>query len=145
MRKVSDIMIPAIQSIHRNKSVREAESYFMNENISGAPITDDEGNLVGFVSKTDIIRFDSIGEDPTYTRLYEIANPNVVTVSASLPINEAAQIMLQEHIHHLVVMNGESLAGTLSAFDFVRLAAEFVGRDEDEDITENLFSHVDGS
>jgi CBS domain-containing protein len=110
-----------------------------------APITDDEGKLVGFVSKTDIIRFDASGEDPTYTRLYEIANPNVVTVSASLPINEAAQKMLQEHVHHLVVMNGGTLAGVLSAFDFVSLAAEFAGNDGDEDITENLFSHVDGS
>ena len=52
-------------------------------------------------------------------------------------------------------MSGGSLAGVLSAFDFVRLAAEFAGNDEDdvedddedddEDITENLFSHVDGS
>jgi CBS domain-containing protein len=145
MRKVSEIMTPAIQVINRNKSVREAERVFITENISGAPITDDEGNLVGFVSKTDIIRFDSCGEDPTYTRLYEIANPNVITVSASLPINEAAQKMLQDHVHHLVVMNGESLAGVLSAFDFVRLAAEYVGNDEDEDITENLFGNVDGS
>ena len=60
-------------------------------------------------------------------------------------INEAAQKMLQEHIHHLVVLEGESMVGVLSAFDFVRLAAEFVAKDEDEDITKNLFNHVDGS
>jgi CBS domain-containing protein len=145
MRMVSEIMTPSVQAIHRGKSIREAESIFVTQNISGAPIIDDIGNLVGFVSKTDIIRFDSSGEDPTYTRLHEIANPKVVTIDASALINEAAQKMLQEHVHHLVVMEGESMTGVLSAFDFVRLAAEYVAKDEDEDLTENLFSHIDGN
>jgi predicted transcriptional regulator len=140
MRMVSEIMTPTVQAIHRDKSIREAESMFITQNISGAPIMDDIGNLVGFVSKTDIIRFDSIGEDPTYTRLHEIANPKVVTIDASMLINDAARKMLQEQVHHLVVIEGDSMAGVLSAFDFVRLAAEFVAKDEDEDITENLFT-----
>jgi CBS domain-containing protein len=145
MRIVSEIMTPAIQAIHRDKTIREAESIFISQNISGAPIMDDSGNLVGFVSKTDIIRYDSSGEDPTYTRLHEIANPKVVTIHASVLINVAAQKMLQKHIHHLVVLEGKSVVGVLSAFDFVRLAAEFVAKDEAEDITENLFTHVDGN
>ena len=145
MRIVSEIMTPAIQAIHRDKTIREAESIFISQNISGAPIMDDSGNLVGFVSKTDIIRYDSSGEDPTYTRLHEIANPKVVTIHASVLINVAAQKMLQKHIHHLVVLEGKSVVGVLSAFDFVRLAAEFVAKDDDEDITENLFNRVDRS
>ena len=143
MRMVSEIMIPNVQAIHRDEAIREAERVFITENISGAPIKDDEGLLVGFVSKTDIIRFNSTGEDPTYTRLHEIANPKIVTIGASVLINEAAQKMLQKQVHHLVVIEGKSMVGVLSAFDFVRLAAEFVSIDDDEDITENLFGHTD--
>ncbi len=144
MRIVSEIMTPAIP-IHRDKTIREAESIFITQHISGAPIMDDSGKLVGFVSKTDIIRYDSSGEDPTYTRLHEIANPKVATIPASMLINVAAQKMLQKHIHHLVVLEGKSVVGVLSAFDFVRLAAEFVSKEEYEDITENLFNRVDRS
>lgn len=143
MRMVREIMAPAVKAIHRDELIREAERIFITQNISGAPIKDDSGNLVGFVSKTDIIRFNSSGEDPTYAKLYEIANPKVFTIDASVLINEAAQNMLQGHIHHLVVMDGETMVGVLSAFDFVRLAAEFVGKDEEEDITENLFNRAD--
>jgi CBS domain-containing protein len=114
------------------------------ENISCASLVDDTGTLAGFVSKTDIVHFSYTGEDPTCTR-YEIAKPKVVTVEASMLINEAAQKMLQEQVHHLVVIEGKSVVGVLSAFDFVRLAAEFVAKDEVEDITENLFTHVDGN
>ena len=146
MRTVSEIMTPTVQAIHRDESIQEAKKIFVTQNISDAPIRDGIGNLVGFISKTDIIRFDSSGEDPTYTRLHEIASPKVVTIDASVPINEAAQKMLQEHIHHLVVMEGESMVGVLSALDFVRIVAEFVANDEEEDITENkgtgLFSRL---
>ncbi len=145
MRLVSEIMTATVQAIHRDKSIREAEGIFVSQNISGLPILDDIGNLVGFLSKTDIIRFDATGEDPTYARLHEIANPKVVTIGGSVPINEAAQKMLQEHIHHLVVVEGKSMVGVVSAFDFVRIAAEYVAKDEDEDITQNLFNYVDGN
>ena len=145
MRMVSEIMTPAVKAIHKDKPIREAERIFITENISGAPLVDDTGTLAGFVSKTDIVHFSSTGEDPTYTRLYEIANPKVVTVEASMLINEAAQKMLQAQVHHLVVIEGESMVGVLSAFDFVRLAAEFVAKEEGEDITESLFTHVDGN
>ena len=142
MRAVSEITTPAVEAIHRNKSIRDAERIFVTQNISGVPIRDGIGNLVGFVSKTDIIRFDLTGEDPTYTRLHEIANPRVATVDGAETINVAAQKMLQEHVHHLVVMQGESMVGVLSAFDFVRLAAEYVVGDDDDDITENMFMQV---
>lgn len=145
MRMVREIMTPAVQAIPQDNSVRDAEREFITRNISGAPIKDHLGRLVGFVSKTDIIRYDSTGEDPTYTRLHEIANPKVVTVGASELINEAARKMLQEEVHHLVVLEGDSMAGVLSAFDFVRLAAEYASKDDEEDITENLFNHVEMS
>ncbi len=124
MRTVGEIMTPVVQAIHQDKSILEAEGVFITQNISGAPVKDDLGDIIGFVSKTDIIRFDSTGEDPAYARVSEIASPNVVTINITLPINEAAQKMLQHHIHHLVVMEGESMVGVLSAFDYVRLAAD---------------------
>ena len=43
------------------------------------------------------------------------------------------------------MIEGNSMVGVLSAFDFVRLAAEFVAKEEGADITESLFSHVDGN
>ena len=138
MRTVREIMTTSTQAIHRDESIREAERVFVTQNISGVPIRDFEGNLVGFVSKTDIIRFDSSGEDSAYTKLHEIATPKVVTIDASVPIYEAAQKMLQECVHHLVVMDGESMVGVLSAFDFVRNAAEMLVEDQEEDITASL-------
>lgn len=126
MQNVHDIMIPTVRTIHRDTILCDVEGTFVTHEISGAPLIDDSGDLVGFVSKSDITRFDSMGEDPSYARVHEIANPKVITIEQSASIEEAAQIMLHEHVHHLVVVEKETMVGVLSAFDFVKLMANNV-------------------
>ncbi len=123
MRTVREIMTTTVHRIHCDTTVREAEGIFISHKISGAPVVDDSGAVVGFVSKSDIIRFDSTGEDPVYARVAEIANRKVIAVFTSTSTEDAARKMLHEHVHHLVVMDGEVLVGLLSAFDFVELVA----------------------
>lgn len=123
MQLVSEIMSTVVRTIHRDTIVCDLEELFVTHEISGAPIVDDSGNLVGFVSKSDVTRFDSSGDDPNYARVYEIASPRVIVISPTTSIESAAQKMLNEHVHHLVVMEGETLVGILSSFDFVRYVA----------------------
>jgi len=123
MQCVSDIMTSTVHTLSRDTVICDVEKAFLSNSISGAPLVDDSGTVVGFISKSDISRFDSTGDDPFYARAYEIANPKVITTEPSASIEEAAQLMLHEHVHHLVVMDGQKIIGVLSAFDFVRLAA----------------------
>jgi CBS domain-containing protein len=129
MRTVRDIMTTTVQTIHHHTFVCEVEGIFLTHKISGAPLVDDLGNLVAFVSMTDITHFDSTGGDPNYARVYEIANPKVITIESGASIEDAAQKMLHEHVHHLVVMEEAAMVGVLSAFDFVRLVAQNAGED----------------
>ena len=123
MRTVSDVMTAVVRTMHRDTIVGEVEGIFVNDKISGAPLIDDSDSLVGFVSKSDITRFDATGDDPNYARVYEIANPNVITIGSADSIVVAAQKMLDEQVHHLVVVEEDDMVGMLSAFDFVKLVA----------------------
>jgi len=123
MRAVSDIMTTTVRTMHRDTYVCDVERVFVTNKISGAPLVDDSGDIVGFVSNSDVTRFDSTGDDPNYARVHEIANSPVFTIDPTAPIEEAAQKMLIEHVHHLVVMDEETIVGMLSAFDFVELVA----------------------
>ncbi len=127
MQLVRDIMTSTVRTLHRDTVVSDVEKEFLTNKISGAPLVDDSGTAVGFISKSDISRFDSTGDDPFYARAHEIANPKVITTAPSASIAQAAQLMLHEHVHHLVVMDGQNIVGVLSAFDFVRVAASASG------------------
>jgi len=46
-----------------------------------------------------------------------------VRIASADSIEQAAQKMLDEKVHHLVVIEEEEMVGMLSAFDFVKLVA----------------------
>ncbi|MCP4432841.1 MAG: CBS domain-containing protein [Gammaproteobacteria bacterium] len=127
MQSVSEIMSTVVRTIHRDTIICDLEAIFIRYKISGAPLVDDSGKLAGFVSKSDVSRFDSTGEDPNYARVYEIACPVVIATTPSTSIESAAQKMLEAHVHHLVVMEDEHLVGVLSSFDYVKFVAQGSG------------------
>ncbi len=122
MNAVHELMTKTVQTVHYDTAIGHLEDIFADQGISGAPLVDDEDSLVGFVTKSDISRFDSTGDDAFFVKVRSIASPTVITVAPDTPIEEAAQKMLDEHVHHLVVIDDGSIVGILSAFDFVRLA-----------------------
>ena len=127
MQLVRDIMTSTVQTLHPDAVISDVEKVFLINKISGAPLVDDKGTAVGFISKSDISRFDSTGDDPFYARAHEIANPKVIATEPSASIAQAAQLMLSEHVHHLVVMDGQDIVGVLSALDFLKVVASAPG------------------
>ena len=127
MQLVRVIMTSTVQTLHPDAVISDVEKVFLINKISGAPLVDDKGTAVGFISKSDISRFDSTGDDPFYARAHEIANPKLIATEPSASIAQAAQLMLSEHVHHLVVMDGQDIVGVLSAFDFLKVVASAPG------------------
>ncbi len=54
----------------------------------------------------------------------EVMSPDLVTVSSVTTLPDAARLMLDHHIHRVLVVDGDDLVGVVSAFDFVRVVAE---------------------
>lgn len=113
--------------MHRDASVCEVESLFVEHKIGGAPLVDDLGRLIGFVSKSDVIRFDANDDDPNCARASEFGSPKVISIEPSATVEEAAQKMVLERVDHLIVMEYETMVGILSQFDFVKVVAEDPG------------------
>jgi CBS-domain-containing membrane protein len=59
--KASDIMATNVITIPGGASIGEAASTLLNNHISGAPVVDEKGELVGIVSEGDLMRRPEIG------------------------------------------------------------------------------------
>lgn len=57
--RARDIMQKEVTSVPSNWTVKELATFFVEKAITGAPVTDDSGNLIGVVSLTDIARYES--------------------------------------------------------------------------------------
>ena len=59
--KASDVMVANVITISVDASIGEAASILLNNHISGAPVVDEKGELVGIVSEGDLMRRPEIG------------------------------------------------------------------------------------
>ena len=131
MKVVRDVMTKNVSTVHFDTSIGHLEDIFSAQNISGAPLVDDQDKIVGFVTKSDISRFDSMGDDPFFVKVHSIASPKVITVQPDTSIEEAGQMMLDEYVHHLVVTEGDAIVGIVSTFDFVKIAVSRLGEQDE--------------
>ncbi len=97
--------------------------------VSGLPVVDWSGLLVGVISQTDLLHARTTEALwhawPGLTVRHLMTRP-AVTVRSSATVEEAAEMMERLRIHRLVVVDagGDSAIGVLSVSDLVRSMAE---------------------
>jgi CBS domain-containing protein len=127
---VGDYMsLPAVV-VAADDTVEHAETLLAEHRVTGLPVVDPTGSLVGVVSQTDII-----GESPRMSalirghadrlRVGELMSSPAITVSIATTLREAARVMRDARIHRVVVVDDtDRPVGVLSASDYVSIAAD---------------------
>jgi CBS domain-containing protein len=126
---VGDLMTLDVVVVRANASLDEAAALLDRHHVSGLPVVDGAGSLVGVVSQTDLIRARSTEylwtNWPGLSVRHLMTTP-AITVRRSVALTTAAARMEREHIHRLVVVadDDEGLPiGILSMTDLVRAIA----------------------
>lgn len=130
-------------------TIRELARVFEENEISGAPVVNHQGALVGVVSKTDLIRrcsegigntppaylFEAAFDEGDSNRLSErlprslicvqdIMTQSVVTVTRATAIEAVAGIMARARIHRVIVVDDAQVpAGIITSLDVVGAVA----------------------
>lgn len=107
--------------------VSEAEMLLKTHRISGMPVVE-AGVTVGVISQTDIaIARSSVLSSGNWRRLRvrHIMTTPAVTVHIETSIRRAARLMIDRHIHRLVVIDGEDRAvGVITPLDLLPLLTD---------------------
>jgi CBS domain-containing protein len=128
---VGDVMTIDPVVVHVDAPLEDAAHLLRENSISGLPVVDGRGSLVGVISQTDFVAvMDSrlgrlIRTEPSGLRVGELMSSPPVTVPLTDRLEEAARRMLEAHVHRLVATDDEGRpVGVLSAIDFVSLYAD---------------------
>ena len=139
---VGDLMAVEPIVIQANASLDEAAQLLDVHNISGLPVVDRSGSLVGVLSQTDLLRARSTeylwANWPGLAVRHLMTSP-AVTVTRSTPLPLAARTMERRHIHRLVVVSDDDATlpiGILSITDLVHAIAIGNGRDREGHVEE---------
>ena len=111
--------------------IEDAQRLILDRGVSGLPVIDHTGALVGVVSQTDFMHLGNpdvqglIHHKASGIRVGEVMSRPPITVLLTTPLVEAARKMVEEHVHRLVVVDDDQRpVGVLAAMDFVTLFAE---------------------
>jgi CBS-domain-containing membrane protein len=127
---VADVMTidPVVVGI--SATIEDAAHVLRANSITGLPVVDDEGVLVGVISQTDLVTaVDSpvgrvIRGNGSGLRVGELMSSPAVTIEMTRPLVEAARMMLDQRIHRLVALDEAGRpVGVLSSMDFVGIYA----------------------
>jgi CBS domain-containing protein len=144
----ADLMNPDVLTVPDDMSVRDLARFLVDNDITGAPVEDDAGRLVGVVSVFDIARLlgededdfeleeregapangasddaglDEAGDDEDELLVEDIMTPAVWSVTEEATVPEVASLMLKEHLHRLLVVREEEPVGIISTSDLLGL------------------------
>ncbi|MFO8059561.1 MAG: CBS domain-containing protein [Bacillota bacterium] len=145
--KVKDAMKSPVVTVSPDDTLAEVSMLFHEKRISGAPVVDEDGRLVGIVSEGDLIEksqelrvsvyYDVFGwvspQTPVAemarftqglctvadTKVSEVMTRKVVTVGPEESLERAARLMATRNINRLPVVDGSELVGIVSRADLV--------------------------
>ena len=150
MKTVRDIMTHPVQSVRPETPLKEVARLLIDRRISGLPVVDDGGKVLGVVSEGDLLMKNQdhgavhhrplariFGESEETRRVLakveartagDAMTTPAITIDAGRPVNAAATLMVEHKVNRLPVTEDGRLAGIVTRADVVRT---FVRSDED--------------
>ena len=121
--RASDVMIKDVVTVLESAPLKEVARILSEKNITGAPVVNSRGELVGVISETDIIRkSNSIGAWSPSTAGQIMTRP-AVTVSPSDTLQRVSELMFNRRIHRVVVAEENRIQGIITTMDILRTIA----------------------
>ncbi|MDP6564156.1 MAG: CBS domain-containing protein [Alphaproteobacteria bacterium] len=143
--RAKDIMTTEVVTVTPGSSVENVAQVLLDKNISGVPVTDDGGNIVGMVSEGDLLRRVELGgeqrrswwlsilsspeEDAqafvkSHGRIVaDIMTKQLVSVDEDTSVAEVARLLEKNHIKRMPVMRGDSMVGIVSRANVLQALA----------------------
>ena len=127
----SDVMIKGVITVAESTPLKDVTKMFSERKITGAPVVNANGELVGVISETDIIRkTNNLGAWSPSTAGQIMTKP-AVTVAPDETLQRVSEMMYNRRIHRVVVAEGTQIRGILTTMDILRaIATHLKGGDD---------------
>ncbi|RWK89791.1 MAG: CBS domain-containing protein [Mesorhizobium sp.] len=131
--RAKDVMTARVVTVSPDHSVRHAARIMLDHRISGMPVVDDGGRVVGIVSEGDFLRRSELGATALSSgevrgyvkghswKVADLMTSDVVVADEETPIERIAVLMQEHGIKRIPVLRGPRLVGVVSRADLLRV------------------------
>lgn len=143
--KAKDIMVQDVVTVKPGATIREIAKVLIDHKVSGVPVVDRTGKLVGIVSEGDLLHKEAIPRAPAAINILgaiiyyngverynedfkkmlartarEIMSSRLITVTEETEIDEIGKLMISRNIKRVPVVRGEKMVGIISRADIIK-------------------------
>jgi IMP dehydrogenase len=112
VKRADELVIRDVVTADPDQTVREVDAMMDHEGVSGAPVIDDEGEVLGIISGTDIRPYLEVGDRD---EVREAMTDEVITASEEVTAREALELMYEHKIERVpIVDDDERLTGLVT-------------------------------
>ncbi|MGP9833328.1 CBS domain-containing protein [Marinobacter sp. NSM] len=143
-----EIMTPTVKAVPHHWTMDRLARFLTDNEITGSPVTDDNGDIIGIATLKDITEFrwnaSRTGDQPQLTpeeqeearrlrmvifeemgkvpvEVRDIMTPIVLSVDEDTPVRDIANIMMREHLHRIFVTRDSKITGIITTYDMLKL------------------------
>lgn len=130
--RVKELMTSPVVCVSPGTPLKQVASILVERGISGVPVVEDDGWLVGIVSEADLVRLET-SEDPrrhilpaqepppkVRMRAGEVMTRDVIALPEDADAAEAARLMVERRVKRIPIVSGARVVGILSRRDLLR-------------------------
>ena len=114
---IQEVMTPNPRTVETESPLRQAAEIMRDQDVGSVVVTEGD-DVCGIVTDRDIaVRAVAAGHDPNETKVAEVCNRDVVSLSPDQSVDDAIRLMRNENIRRLPVLEGGKAVGIVSLGD----------------------------
>ncbi|GAA0200929.1 IMP dehydrogenase [Haladaptatus pallidirubidus] len=112
VKRADELIIRDVVTANPGQTVREVDAMMERRGVGGAPVVDDDGEVLGIISGTDIRPYLEVGDSD---EVREAMTDEVITAEESVTAREALELMYEHKIERVpIVDDGDYLTGLIT-------------------------------
>jgi CBS domain-containing protein len=120
--KIGEFMDAVVPTLSPETQIMKAVDFLLRHRVTGAPVVDADGTLMGMITETDLLKLVTEGikgEPPTDATV--AMTPDVVTVPPTVDIYYVAGMFVKNKFRRLPVVKDGKIVGAITRYDLLRV------------------------
>jgi IMP dehydrogenase len=130
VKRADELVIRDVVTADPDQTVRDVDAMMEREGVSGAPVTDDEGRVLGIISGTDIRPYLEVGDRD---EVREAMTDEVITAGEDVTPRAALELMYEHKIERVPIVDDDNRLTGLVTMQGILQRREYENAARDED------------
>lgn len=120
---VGDFMDTRVTTVRADTDILVAIESLLKNHVTGAPVVDDEGRIIGMLSEKDCLKLLATGHGADFPdgKVESFMTTELTTISPETDVYFAAGLFLRSSFRRLPVVQDGKLVGAITRFDILRV------------------------